>query len=39
VAATTAVFQHADEQKCTFREAAYQIATRRLKNAFYAAGF
>jgi glutamate dehydrogenase (NAD(P)+) len=39
VSAATAVFRLADEQKCTYREAAYQIATRRLKDALYAAGF
>jgi glutamate dehydrogenase (NAD(P)+) len=39
VAASSAVFRLADEQKCTYREAAYQIAARRLKDALYAAGF
>jgi glutamate dehydrogenase (NAD(P)+) len=39
VTAATAVFRLADEQKCSYREAAYQIATLRLKDALYAAGF
>ncbi len=39
VTASTAVFRLADEQKCSYREAAYQIATARLKDALYAAGF
>lgn len=39
VAAASAVFQLADEQECTYREAAYQIAAKRLKDALYAAGF
>ena len=39
VTAATAVFRLADEQNCSYREAAYQIATARLKDAFYAAGF
>jgi glutamate dehydrogenase (NAD(P)+) len=37
--AAQTVFERAAECKCTFREAAYQIATRRLKDALYAAGF
>lgn len=37
--AASAVMRLADEQKCTYREAAYQIATKRLKDALYAAGF
>ncbi|MEX2300128.1 MAG: Glu/Leu/Phe/Val dehydrogenase [Bryobacterales bacterium] len=39
VAASSAVFRLADEQECTYREAAYQIAAKRLKDALYAAGF
>ena len=39
VAASSAVLRLADEQKCTYREAAYQIAAKRLKDALYAAGF
>jgi glutamate dehydrogenase (NAD(P)+) len=39
VAASSAVFHLADEQECTYREAAYQIAAKRLKDALYAAGF
>jgi glutamate dehydrogenase (NAD(P)+) len=39
VASSSAVFQLADEQNCTYREAAYQIAAKRLKDALYAAGF
>jgi glutamate dehydrogenase (NAD(P)+) len=39
VSAASAVFQLAGEQKCTYREAAYHIATQRLKDAFYSAGF
>jgi glutamate dehydrogenase/leucine dehydrogenase len=39
VASSSAVFQLADEQNCAYREAAYQIAAKRLKDALYAAGF
>lgn len=37
--ASTAVFSLAADQRCTYREAAYQIAAQRLKEAFFAAGF
>jgi glutamate dehydrogenase (NAD(P)+) len=37
--ASGAVFSLATEQRCTYREAAYQIAAQRLKEAFFAAGF
>ena len=33
------VFELATTDKCSYRDAAYQIATRRLKDAFYLAGF
>jgi glutamate dehydrogenase (NAD(P)+) len=33
-----AVFELAKDDKCTYRLSAYQIATRRLKEAFFAAG-
>jgi glutamate dehydrogenase (NAD(P)+) len=38
-AAANAVFRMAADQKCTYREAAYQIAAKRLKDALFAAGF
>jgi glutamate dehydrogenase/leucine dehydrogenase len=38
-AAARAVFGLAAEQKCSYREAAYQIGAQRLKEAFFAAGF
>ncbi|MFQ5852106.1 MAG: Glu/Leu/Phe/Val dehydrogenase, partial [Candidatus Binatia bacterium] len=37
--AARAVFSLADEKHCSYREAAYQIGTRRLRDAFFAAGF
>jgi glutamate dehydrogenase (NAD(P)+) len=37
--AASAVFALAGEQNCAYREAAYQIAAKRLKDALYAAGF
>jgi glutamate dehydrogenase/leucine dehydrogenase len=38
-AASQVVFSLAREQRCTYREAAYQIAAQRLKEAFFATGF
>jgi glutamate dehydrogenase (NAD(P)+) len=37
--AARAVFRVAEERACSHREGAYQIATDRLKEAFFAAGF
>jgi glutamate dehydrogenase (NAD(P)+) len=37
--AASAVFKAAGERNCAYREAAYQIAAKRLKDALYAAGF
>jgi glutamate dehydrogenase/leucine dehydrogenase len=37
--AASAVFGLAGEQNCAYRDAAYQIAAKRLKDALYAAGF
>jgi glutamate dehydrogenase (NAD(P)+) len=37
--AAASVFRCADEQRCNYRQAAYRIATKRLKDAFFAAGF
>lgn len=37
--AAKAVFQLAGGEQCSYRQAAYTIATRRLKDAFFAAGF
>ena len=39
VTAASMVFGLADLRQCTYREAAYQIAAKRLKDALYAAGF
>ena len=36
--ACRAVFELAKDDKCSYRLSAYQIATRRLKEAFFAAG-
>jgi glutamate dehydrogenase (NAD(P)+) len=36
--ACRAVFELAKDDKCSYRLAAYQIATRRLKESFFAAG-
>lgn len=38
-AAASDVFSISCECPCSYREAAYHIATKRLKEAFYAAGF
>ncbi len=37
--AANKIFAIMDAEKCTHREAAYRIATERLKEAFFAAGF
>jgi glutamate dehydrogenase (NAD(P)+) len=37
--AARAAFSLSHEQGCSYRDAAYQIAARRLKDAFFAAGF
>ncbi len=33
------IFEIVDEEKCTYREAAYKVATERLKEALFAADF
>ncbi len=37
--ASQAVFSRAEDESCTYREAAYAIATQRMKEAFFAFGF
>lgn len=37
--ASHAVFTRADQEKCSYRDASYQIATQRLREAFFTAGF
>jgi glutamate dehydrogenase (NAD(P)+) len=37
--AARAVFSQAKDDPCSYRRAAYQLATARLKDAFFAAGF
>jgi glutamate dehydrogenase (NAD(P)+) len=37
--ASQAVFTRASENECSFRDASYQIATQRLRDAFFTAGF